>query len=132
MALVVVADDTDEIRALLVRVLRRGGHTVVDTSDGAAAPAAVHEHRPDAVVSDIDMPVMNGLDLCRAVRADPRTAGLPVVFVSGSMVPGDRRPADAEATAVLCKPFLAEELLACLDRAVHAGHRPGQPPTPCP
>jgi CheY-like chemotaxis protein len=132
MAVIVVVDDDGDVRAVTVRILQRSGHTVVEAANGAAGVEAVEAHRPDLVVSDIDMPVMSGVGLCRALREDPRTTGLPVLFVSGSLVPGDTRPADAQATAILRKPFTRAELLPCVEKLLQVGHRPGQEPTVCP
>jgi CheY-like chemotaxis protein len=131
MALVVVAEDDDDIRMIIVRLLRRAGHTVAEAPDGQAALELSGAVRPDAVVSDIDMPRMSGVGLCQAIRADPATATVPVIFVSGSLIPGDTRPNDAQATAVLSKPFKPGELLSCLDKVLATGHQPGQEPTTC-
>jgi CheY-like chemotaxis protein len=112
MTTVVLAEDDGDIRAIAARILRRAGYDVIEAPDGSAALDAVRAHRPALVVSDIDMPGMSGIDLCLALRADPATAGLPVVFVSGSLIPGDPRPAAAGATAVLLKPFRPGELVS--------------------
>ncbi|MFI1990469.1 response regulator [Actinoplanes sp. NPDC020271] len=114
MTLLVVAEDHDDIRMIMVRVLRRAGFTVVEAADGAVALEAVREHGPAAVVSDIDMPVMSGVDMCLAIRADPATRDLPVIFVSGSLTPGDDRPERARATAVVTKPFTPRDLVSCV------------------
>src|SRR3712207_5406446 len=111
MALIVVADDDDDVRTVTERMLRRAGHAVIPVCDGAEALLAVREHRPQLVVSDIDMPRMSGVGLGQALRADPATPQLAVLLVSGSVAPGDTRPADAQATAFLRKPFTREELL---------------------
>lgn len=132
MALLVVAEDDDDIRNIMVRVLRRGGHEVVEAVDGVAGLEAVRRRRPDAVITDIDMPAMNGSELCLAIRADDTLRDLPVIFVSGSLMPGDTRPADAGATAALAKPFKPGDLTACLDRTLAAGHRQGQAPATFP
>ncbi|GAB1641810.1 response regulator [Krasilnikovia sp. MM14-A1259] len=132
MTLIVVAEDEDDIRALVVRILRRAGHEVIEAADGAAALQDVRERHPDVLVSDIDLPSMSGLELCDAIRADAATADLPVIFVSGSLVPGDHRAADVRATWLLPKPFLLGDLVACLDRALTVGHHDGQPPMACP
>lgn len=123
MAVIVVAEDDDDIRAVMVKILSRAGHTVVATPDGAAALDAVREHSPDLVVSDIDMPVMTGTELCRAFRADPHSAGLPVLLVSGSFIPGDKRAAEVEVSAVLRKPFTPAELVDHVQRILSAGHQ---------
>lgn len=123
MTVLVLAEDDDDIRAITARILRRAGYDVVETADGAAALEAVAAHRPTALVSDIDMPVMSGIELCLAVRADPATRDLPVIVVSGSLTPGDTRPQQAQATAIVSKPFLPRELVACVQKAIEAGHQ---------
>ncbi|MEV6300337.1 response regulator [Actinoplanes sp. NPDC051861] len=110
--MIVVAEDHDDIRYVLKRSLERAGHHVVAAADGAAALAAIREHRPDLVVTDVDMPKMTGLDLCRAIRADDELRHIPVVVASGSLIPGDGRAEDAGASATLLKPFVPAQLLA--------------------
>jgi CheY-like chemotaxis protein len=109
---IVVAEDHEDIRFVVQRALERAGYEVVATPDGAAALDAVRRHRPDVVVTDLDMPYMTGLDLCRAIRADERLRHIPVVLASGSLLPGDDRAAEVGASAVLLKPFLPAQLLA--------------------
>jgi CheY-like chemotaxis protein len=122
--MIVLAEDHDDIRYVLKRTLERSGHTVVTAVDGVQALEAIRRHRPDVLVSDVDMPRMNGLDLCRAVRADPRLRHIPVVLVSGSLLPGDARAAEAGASATLLKPFLPAELLACITRLLPSAAAP--------
>ncbi|GIE87729.1 response regulator [Actinoplanes regularis] len=110
--MIVVAEDHDDIRYVLQRSLERAGHRVVTAADGAAALAAVRLHCPDLVVTDIDMPYLSGLDLCRAIRADDDLRHIPVVVASGSLVPGDERASAAGASATLLKPFVPAQLLA--------------------
>lgn len=110
--MIVVAEDHEDIRYVLQRSLERAGHVVVSAADGVAALAAIREHRPELVVTDVDMPNMTGLDLCRAIRADRSLKHIPVVLASGSMMPGDARAAEVGATATLLKPFLPAQLLA--------------------
>ena len=114
--MIVVAEDHDDIRYVLKRSLERAGHRVVAAADGATALAAVREHRPDLVVTDVDMPHMTGLDLCRAIRADEDLRHIPVVVASGSLIPGDRQAEDAGASATLLKPFAPAQLLALISR----------------
>jgi CheY-like chemotaxis protein len=115
MAVIVTAEDNADIRALSARSLRRAGHIVFPTADGLDALAAVREHRPDVVVTDVDMPRMTGLELCRAIRDDEELAHIPVLVVSGSIDLHDDRAAKAGVTAVLGKPFMPAELLHHLE-----------------
>ena len=112
--MIVVAEDHEDIRHVLQRALERAGHQVVTAADGAAALEAVRRHRPDVVISDVDMPRMTGFDLCRAIRADAELRHIPVVLASGSLLPGDPRAVEAGASATLLKPFLPAQLLACI------------------
>jgi CheY-like chemotaxis protein len=112
--LIVVAEDHDDIRFVLQRALERAGHEVIAAVDGAEALDAVRKHRPDVVVTDVDMPKMTGLDLCRAIRADEQLRHIPVVLASGSLLPGDERVHEVGATATLRKPFPPAQLVACV------------------
>jgi CheY-like chemotaxis protein len=123
MTILVLAEDDGDIRTITGRILRRAGYTVIEVADGAAALTAVREHGPAGVVSDIDMPVMSGVDMCLALRSDPATEELPVIFVSGSLAPGDTRPEVARATAILLKPFRSRDLVACVDKVLRAAER---------
>ncbi len=115
MALLVTAEDDDDLRRVMARSLERAGHTVVATANGAEALAAAREHRPDAVVTDVEMPRMTGLELCHAIRQDQDLRHTPVLVVSGSIDPHDPRAATAGVTAIVPKPFSPRELLQRLD-----------------
>ncbi|WP_305784261.1 response regulator [Symbioplanes lichenis] len=118
--MIVVAEDHEDILFVLRRALERAGHQVVAATDGAAALEAVRAHRPDVVVTDVDMPRMTGLDLCRAIRADAELRHIPVVLASGSMLPGDTRAEEVGASATLLKPFLPAQLLALVSSLMPA------------
>jgi CheY-like chemotaxis protein len=115
MAVVVTAEDDEDIRMIVTRSLRRAGHHVIAVSDGVQGLAAVREHHPDAVVTDLDMPHMNGLQLCREMRRDPLLRHIPVVVVSGAIGVRDLDALEAGATVVVPKPFVASELLHHLE-----------------
>ncbi|MBL7262246.1 ATP-binding protein [Paractinoplanes lichenicola] len=123
MACVVVAEDNPDHQRVIAEVIRRLGHEVVVTGDGQAALRAIAEHRPALVVADVDMPHLDGLELCVAIRRDPEIAGTPVVLVTAYLLPGDPRLADTGALAVIGKPFGVPELTAAL-----RGHLPVEPP----
>jgi len=112
MALVVAVDDEPDMLLLVERVLSREGHVVIAAPDGVAALEAVRKHRPDLVISDNQMPRMNGLDLCRSLRADPEHAHVPVVIASGSVCSDDPRLDEAGVTDTLPKPYRPGDLAA--------------------
>ncbi|MBU2666849.1 response regulator [Actinoplanes bogorensis] len=135
MASVVVAEDNLDHQRVIAEVVRRLGHEVVLANDGREGLEAVLDVRPDLLIADVDMPHLDGLELCRAVRADPRVATTPVVLITAYLLPGDPRLAATDALAVIGKPFgvpeLTEALRTHLDeipaRVAEPAQAPGDP-----
>jgi CheY-like chemotaxis protein len=84
MAIILVVDDEPDARFLLKYAFERAGHEVAEACDGLAALAAIHRTRPALVVTDMMMPVMDGVELIQRLRGDPATADIPIVAVSGN------------------------------------------------
>jgi CheY-like chemotaxis protein len=123
MAVLVTAEDDEDIRMLVTRSLRKAGHEVIAVADGREGLAAVRKHHPDAVITDIDMPYMTGLQLCREIRRDPELKHIPVVVVSGSLESGDTAM-EAGVTAIVSKPFADGALVHQLTEVLaHPSHR---------
>ncbi|WP_307867934.1 SpoIIE family protein phosphatase [Umezawaea beigongshangensis] len=111
-AVVLVVEDNVDMRGLLTRLLRPH-YRVLLAGDGRAGLAAAREHRPDLVLSDVMMPELDGLGLLHALRRDPTTAAIPVVFLSARA--GEDAAVvglDAGADDYLPKPFSTHELIA--------------------
>jgi two-component system chemotaxis sensor kinase CheA len=87
---VLVVEDSVTSRALLQSILERAGYRVLTANDGMEAFAILKQQEFDIVVSDIDMPRMNGFLLTEKIRADERLARLPVVLVTSLDAPEDR------------------------------------------
>ena len=119
-----VVDDEPSIRLLCSVNLKLAGYEVVEAADGASAIARAAEQRPDLVLLDVMMPGLNGYEVAERLLSDPRTRGLPVVFVSARAGrPDIRRGLEAGALDYITKPFdpvaLAEgieEILARVER----------------
>ncbi|MDR7275530.1 SpoIIE family protein phosphatase [Catenuloplanes atrovinosus] len=110
---VLIADDNADMRDYLVRLLQSAGHRVEAVGDGQAALDAARRRRPDLIVSDVMMPVLDGLQLVAALRADPRTAGTPVLLLSARAgQEASIEGLEAGADDYLVKPFSSAELLA--------------------
>ena len=109
--LILVADDDEDILALVTAVLERSGHEVVTVADGAEALATVRTRKPDLAVLDITMPRVDGLEVLRRLRADAETAALPVVLLSAQAQEADiERGFVTGASAYIKKPFSPREL----------------------
>jgi len=108
---VLVADDASSVRSLFERLLRMDGHEVVSAPDGQAALDAVQHTRPDIILLDVAMPGIDGLEVCRRLKADPTTRLIPVVMITGQTDLSDRiRGIEAGADEFLSKPLHPQEL----------------------
>lgn len=108
---VLVVDDNDDIRALISTILTRAGYNPEAADGGIAALAAATRATPEMYVLDLDMPGINGLDLCRDLKANHRTHA-PVLIVSANTTADAITAAHAAgADAYLPKPFTRHDLL---------------------
>ncbi len=108
-----IADDNADMREYLTNLLKNSGYDVGEVVDGGEALKAIRTEVPDLVISDVMMPGMDGLQLVAALRAESRTATIPVLLLSAragqeASIEGLRAGADD----YLVKPFAAAELLA--------------------
>jgi len=116
---VLLADDSEEIRALTAAVLMEADTIeVIEAEDGESAISAARRDVPDLILLDINMPGMDGRQVFRALRVDPRTADIPVIFVSAD--PPDRFDPSDNA-GFIQKPFDPMELLRKVQEAF--GHQ---------
>jgi diguanylate cyclase (GGDEF)-like protein len=105
---VLVVDDDAAMRALVAHWLRHAGMTVLEAATGEAAMIIAGGHSPtmDAIVLDVMMPEMDGYEVIRRLKTDPRTSPIPIVFLSASAAEADIiRGVQAGATDYLSKPF---------------------------
>ncbi|MGA8847503.1 MAG: response regulator transcription factor [Nocardioides sp.] len=106
----VVVEDDDDIRDLLVHVLKRAGLEVLTASDGATALATIRECQPDLVTLDLSLPDMNGTEVCRALR---EFSDAYVVMITGRDAEIDRLVGlEVGADDYMSKPFSTREVLA--------------------
>ena len=85
MALIVVIDDDEAIRTLIAAALRFEGYEVAEANNGAAGRALVRGNAPDLVVSDVNMPVMDGFEATRQIRKLPGFEQIPILAASASV-----------------------------------------------
>ncbi|WP_439817345.1 response regulator transcription factor [Zavarzinia sp. CC-PAN008] len=125
MVHVLIAEDDAAVAQVLQRALEGVGHRVTRAADGRTALDAVRLGQPDIVLLDVQMPLLQGIDVVRAVRAID--AAVPIIMMTGSAEPDFDFAAchAAGASAALIKPFRIQVLMAAI-RAVMEG-RPVAP-----
>jgi two-component system response regulator MprA len=111
-----VVDDAPEIRQIHARLLHGSGMEIMTAENGTLALDTARRTSPDVVVTDLDMPVMDGLALCRQLRADAATRHVGVVVVTGDASVQAQAAIDAGCDAVLGKPCSRTLLLAMIRR----------------
>lgn len=123
-ATVLVLDDNETNRYIVGSWLRRAGHTVVEAADGteglALLAAAPDGELPELAVVDVKLPDMSGFEVCEQIKADPRTASLPVIHVSATAIELSDRTQGLHrgADAYLTEPIAPDELLATVTAAL--------------
>lgn len=109
MATILVVDDEEPIREVLAAVFLERGHRSLQARNGRHAVEIIAEERPDLVLTDIMMPLLNGAELCRRLKAESATQMIPVILMSAA----SRDAADGSgADAFLDKPFYLDEVEA--------------------
>ncbi|MEO1549509.1 MAG: response regulator [Pseudomonadota bacterium] len=117
MSCVLAVDDTRALRNMLADCLRGGGHEVVIASDGKEALEQLKQHRPDLVITDLNMPNMNGLEFIEAARKTPEGQTLPMLLLTTETAQSLKDRAKAvKATGWLTKPFDPDQILGLVDQ----------------
>lgn len=126
MERILVVDDDAVIRDLIAAILEDEAHyEVVQAVNGREALKRLRESVIDAIICDVNMPVMSGIELIQAVRADSRLRRTPVVVVSAVATPATLDPS-LDADVLIEKPFDITTLTACLDFALNEQHSHGR------
>lgn len=112
MSTVLVVEDSVTQREMISNLLKGSGLTVTVASDGVEALERIQDNCPDLVVLDIVMPRMNGYEVCRRLKSDPKTQNVPVVMCSSKGEEFDRYWGMKQgADAYIAKPFQPTELV---------------------
>ena len=121
MARVLVIDDEPDVRWLLRLSLEREGHEVLLAEDGLRGVAMAQRQKPDVIVLDLMMPVMDGYGVLGSLADDPRTAKVPVLVLTAKAVPGEEDTIlGLGARRFLTKPFDPDDLATELDLLLRA------------
>ncbi len=110
MATVLAVDDSPSIRQMIQVVLGPAGHTVIEAGDGAEGLAKARSETVNLVITDLNMPGMNGLEMIKQLRTLPSCTGVPILFLSTESDEAIKQQAKAAgATGWITKPFKPEQ-----------------------
>ncbi len=113
MAKILVVDDEKDIADLVAYNLEKEGFDTIKAYDGGDVLKTVKTQKPDLIILDLMLPRMNGLDLCKAVRANPETAHLPIIMLTAKADEVDKIIGlEIGADDYMTKPFSVKELMA--------------------
>ena len=118
MARILVVDDEADIVRIVTRIMEGRGHEVRTAADGAAALEQVARERPDVVILDLNLPRMDGYEVCRRLKGDVNTRDIPVLMMTAAYVSVEdaKRGEDVGADEYIIKPFLREVLVHNVER----------------
>lgn len=114
------ADDSPSMRQMVGFTLKQAGFTVVDACDGQDALRKLKDSPVDMLITDLNMPVMDGMELIRNVRALPQFKYMPIIMLTTESQPERKQAGKAAgATGWIVKPFTQEQLVAVVNRVLH-------------
>lgn len=112
MKKLLIADDEDGVRSLVRMTLESDSREILEARDAKEALAVAREHRPDLMFLDVMMPGFSGFDVCKALKADPKTAGITIIMLTAQAQERDREDGlAAGADDYFTKPFSPVGLL---------------------
>lgn len=122
MAHVLVVDDEPEILKMVAKIMEARGHRVSLARDGQEALDAVVRDRPDVMILDLNLPKMDGFEVCKQLKTDPATRAIPIVMLTAAYVSVEdaTRGVGVGADEYVVKPFLREVLVHNVERLLES------------
>ena len=120
---ILVVDDDESMRDLMRLHLSAAGYSVEVAEDAIVAGYKVLKHPPELIISDINMPHMDGFEFIAALKADKTLPPIPVIFLT-SVEEGDHRGKSLGAVGYITKPVMADKLLRMVAKHVSGGRTP--------
>jgi two-component system cell cycle response regulator DivK len=112
---ILYVEDNELNRKIVRDLLRHTSYRLIEAFDGEAGVAAALEQRPDLILMDVQLPKISGFEATRRLRAEPATAGTPIVAITSFALSGDeQRATEAGASAYLAKPYSPFALLGLI------------------
>jgi two-component system cell cycle response regulator DivK len=112
---ILVVEDQEDNRQILRDLLGSAGYEMTEAWDGEASVSAAKEQRPDLILMDIQLPLMDGYEATRRIKSDPQLKNIPIIAVTSYALSGDDSKARAAGCdAYVTKPYSPRELLAMI------------------
>jgi two-component system cell cycle response regulator DivK len=112
---ILVIEDTEDNRQIIRDLLAAAGYDLVEANDGAAGVQAAKDHKPDLILMDIQLPIMDGYQATRAIKAEAALKHIPIIAVTSYALSGDEeKTREAGCDGYISKPFSPRNLLALI------------------
>lgn len=123
MAKILVVDDEPDIVRVVVKIMEACGHDVYTAIDGPSALEAVAKQPPDAIILDLNLPKMDGFEVCKRLKQSDETRHIPIVMMTAAYVRVEdaERGSEVGADEYVTKPFLREVLVHNVERLLQKG-----------
>jgi two-component system, cell cycle response regulator DivK len=109
---ILVIEDTEDNRQILRDLLSSAGYEIIEAADGESGVAMAAKHRPDLILMDIQLPIIDGYEATRRIKADAATRHIPIVAVTSYALVGDEaKTREAGCDGYVAKPFSPRHLL---------------------
>lgn len=120
---ILVVDDEPDIVRVVFRIMESCGYSVATAQDGFEALEKVRQERPDVIILDLNLPGMNGFEVCKRLRSDAATRSIPIVMMTAAYVSIEdaRRGHTTGADEYVVKPFLRSVLIHNVQRLLDRG-----------
>ena len=118
MAKILVVDDEPDIVRVIKKIMESRGHSVFTAGDGKEALVAVTQQHPDVVILDVNLPTMDGFEVCKRLKSDEQTKHIPIVMITAAYVSVEdaQQGTQLGADEYVTKPFLREVLVHNVER----------------
>jgi two-component system cell cycle response regulator DivK len=113
---ILMVEDTEDNRQIVRDLVTSVGYELLEAHDGAAGVAMASEHKPDLILMDIQLPVLDGYETTRRIKADPALKHIPIIAVTSYALSGDEaKTREAGCDGYVAKPFSPRHLLAIIN-----------------
>jgi two-component system, cell cycle response regulator DivK len=110
---ILMVEDTEDNRQIIRDLMESVGYDLIEAEEGASGVAMAAEHKPDLILMDIQLPVMDGYEACRRIKANPELRHIPIIAVTSYALSGDETKTKAAGCdGYVAKPFSPRQLLA--------------------